>query len=263
MAGYRVSGSGLRLGSHEFYSGASGSCFPHHESICETQSMPLFTCQAVLFDLDGVLVDSTPCVTRVWSAWATGHGLETDHVVRVAHGKKAIETVRAVAPHLDAGREFRIVEQMELEDTDGLRVLPGAAALLAALPPSRFTIVTSGTRRLALKRLHVTGLAAPAGIITADEVDRGKPDPEPYLKGAAAVNKLATECLVFEDAPSGIRSARAAGACVIGIPTTYNADELSAADLIIPSLASVEFKGLDTAGRLQLQIEPGSQTQAR
>ncbi len=216
--------------------------------------MPLFTCQAVLFDLDGVLVDSTPCVTRVWSQWASHHRLNPEHVVHVAHGQKAIETVRTVAPQLDAEHEFRIIEQMELEDTDGLRLLPGAKELLSALPPERYTIVTSGTRRLATKRLQTVGLPVPPKMISADEVAKGKPDPEPYLAGAAAVGFPAGECLVFEDAPSGIRSAQAAGAATIGVSTTYNAGEIAFAGLVVPSLAVVRTRGTDEQGQLRLQI---------
>jgi sugar-phosphatase len=126
--------------------------------------MPLFTCQAVLFDLDGVLVDSTPCVTRVWTTWANAHGLDPVYVVHVAHGQKAIETVHKVAPQLDAEREFRSIEQMELDDTDGLRLLPGAKELLKAIPRNRYTIVTSGTRQLATKRLQTVGLPVPATL---------------------------------------------------------------------------------------------------
>lgn len=217
--------------------------------------MPLFTCRAVLFDLDGVLVDSTPCVTRVWSGWALEHGLDPEYVVHVAHGKKAIETVRAVAPQLDAEHEFAIVEQRELADTDGLRVLPGAKDLLGTLPRTRYTIVTSGTRRLAIKRLQVAGLPVPEHLISADDVARGKPDPEPYLKGAASLGVAASECLVFEDAPSGIRSAHAAGAQVIGIVTTYRPEELAEADVIMPSLASANFSGIDEYNRLQFKVE--------
>ena len=220
--------------------------------------MPLFTCQAVLFDLDGVLVDSTPCVARVWTAWATQHGLDSAYVVHVAHGQKAIETVRKIAPQVDAEREFRVLEQMELDDTDGLRVLPGARELLAALPTERFTIVTSGTRRIATKRLQTAGLPVPANMVTADEVARGKPHPEPYLAGAAASGVDCGDCLVFEDALSGIASAIAAGAQIVGVSTTYTAEELTAAHLVIPSLMAVQFRGVDVRGQLQLHIDEGS-----
>jgi mannitol-1-/sugar-/sorbitol-6-phosphatase len=231
--------------------------------------MPRLACCAVLFDLDGVLVDSTPCVTRVWTAWANQHGLDPDYVVHVAHGQKAIETVRKVAPQLNAEREFHIIEHMELDDTDGLRVLPGARELLAALSPERYTIVTSGTRRLATKRLQVVGLPVPANMVTADEVARGKPNPEPYLAGAAVVGFAAGDCLVFEDAPSGIRSAQAAGAQVVAVATTYKREELTAALVaptrsknanewgtraIIPSLAAVQTRGFDGSGRIRVEI---------
>ncbi len=215
--------------------------------------MPIFTCQAVLFDLDGVLVDSTPCVTRVWTSWAEEHGLDPAYVVHVAHGQKAIETIRTVAPHLDSERELRKVEQMELDDTDGLRLLPGSSELLDVLPAANYTIVTSGTRRLATKRLRVAGLPVPATMITADEVAMGKPHPEPYLAGAAALGVAAGECLVFEDAPSGIRSAKAAGAQVVGVSTTYAYEQLELADLIVPSLKVVNIRR--TAGNSCLLLE--------
>jgi sugar-phosphatase len=198
--------------------------------------MPPFVCEAILFDLDGVLVDSTPCVTRVWRTWAEEHRLDPDYVVHVAHGQRTIETVRTVAPNLDAQRETDRIEQREIDDTDGLRVLPGAQTLLAALPPSRYTIVTSGTRQLATKRLQVAGLPVPPKMVTADDVTRGKPDPEPYLAGAAMLGFEPQSCLVFEDAPSGIRSAKSGGMMTIGLPTTYPPKELSQADLIIPTL---------------------------
>jgi sugar-phosphatase len=216
--------------------------------------MLLITCQAVLFDLDGVLVDSTPCVTRVWTQWALHRGLHPDYVAHVAHGQRAIETVRSVAPHLDAEREFRIIEQMELNETDGLRLLPGAKNLLSLIPPDRYTIVTSGTRRLATKRLQAVDLAVPANMISADEVSRGKPHPEPYLAGAAALGFPASACLVFEDAPSGIRSAQAAGAQVVAIATTYEPKELLGAGLTIASLAGVHMLRSDEHTELQFEI---------
>ena len=208
------------------------------------------------FDLDGVLVDSTPCVTRVWTTWASEHGLDPAYVVHVAHGQKAIETVRKVAPQLDAEREFRRIEQMELDDVDGLCLLPGAQELLNVIPRDRYTIVTSGTRRLATKRLQTVGLPVPRNMISADEVTKGKPNPEPYLAGAAAVRFSANECVVFEDAPSGIRSAQAAGATTIGVATTYALEEIAFAAVVIPSLASVTLQGLDANSGLRFEIAP-------
>src|SRR5271169_2551450 len=213
--------------------------------------MLTFACQAILFDLDGVLVDSTPCVARVWSAWAQEHGLDAERVVHVAHGRPTIATVREVAPHLDAQLETDRIEQLEINDTDGLRVLPGAKELLAKLPINRYTIVTSGTRQLATRRLQAAGLPVPSDMITADDITNGKPDPEPYLAGARVLDYAANSCLVFEDAPSGIRAAKSAGMIAIGVPTTYKPEELAEADAIAPSLqavaVTVESEGLMVA----------------
>ncbi len=216
--------------------------------------MSAFVCQAILFDLDGVLVDSTPGVTRVWRAWARERGLDPEQVVHVAHGQRTIETVRMVAPHLDALQETHLMEQRELNDTDGLRVLPGARAMLAKLPPERYTIVTSGTRLLAAKRLQVAALPVPSQMITADDVARGKPDPEPYLAGATSLGFEPKDCLVFEDAPSGIRSAKSSGMLAIGLTTTYPPVELSEADSIIPSLEAVRV-AITSSRELLVSIE--------
>ena len=217
--------------------------------------MPSFRCEAILFDLDGVLVDSTPCVTRVWATWAREHGLDPDYVVQVAHGQRTIETVRQVDPLLDAQRETDQIEQREIHDTEGLRVLPGAKELLTALPPDRYTIVTSGTRRLATKRLQVAGLPVPSNMITADDVTRGKPDPEPYLAGARVLLRQPKNCLVFEDAPSGIRAAQSAGMIAIAVTTTYPREQLSEADAIAPSLNAVKVH-TNPSGELTVTIEP-------
>jgi mannitol-1-/sugar-/sorbitol-6-phosphatase len=204
--------------------------------------MLTFSCEAILFDLDGVLVDSTPCVTRVWSAWAREHGLDAEYVVHVAHGRPTIATVREVAPHLDAQWETDGIEQREINDTDGLRVLPGAKEVLASLPPKRYTIVTSGTRQLATRRLQAAGLPVPSTMITADDIRNGKPDPEPYFAGARALGYGPKTCLVFEDAPSGIRSAKSAGMVAIGVPTTYRSEELAEADAVTASLQGVAVR---------------------
>jgi sugar-phosphatase len=216
--------------------------------------MRSFTCEAILFDLDGVLVDSTPCVARVWSEWARERHLDPDYVVHVAHGQRTIETVRKVAPHLDAQRETEEIERREIGDTNGLRVLPGAKELLTALPADRFAIVTSCTRRLASKRLRAAGLPVPPAMITADDVTRGKPNPEPYLAGATALGRNPQKCLVFEDAPSGIAAANAAGMVAIALTTTFPAKDLSQADCIVGTLANLKVE-LTPVGELIVRSE--------
>lgn len=190
--------------------------------------------------MDGVLMDSTPSVERVWRNWAAQHGLDPDRIAPLAHGRRSIETIRAVAPELDAEKENVIVEQMEIDDKDGVTALPGAAELVAHLPPDRFAIVTSATRPLAVARLGYAGIPVPRHMITADDVTHGKPSPEPFLKGAALLGFAPEDCLVFEDSPAGIASARSAGMKAIALQTTYPADQLQAANAIIGSLADVK-----------------------
>ena len=190
--------------------------------------------------MDGVLMDSTPSVERVWRTWAAQHGLDPDRIAPLAHGRRSIETIRAVAPELDAEKENVIVEQMEIDDKDGVMALPGAAELIAHLPPERFAIVTSATRPLAVARLGYAGIPVPRRMITADDVTHGKPSPEPFLKGAALLGFAPEDCLVFEDSPAGIASARSAGMKAIALQTTYPADQLQAANVIIGSLADVK-----------------------
>lgn len=208
--------------------------------------MPSFHVEAILFDLDGVLVDSTPCVTRVWTGWAIEHGYDPALVVKTAHGRRAIETVEFLAPDLDSSSELRELERRELADTDGLRVFPGAADLLDSLPLNRWTVVTSGTRALATKRLTVAGLPVPRIFITADDVSVGKPNPAPYLKGAALLGYHSDDCLVVEDAPSGIRAARAAGMLSLALPTTYSAAELHEADVLLRELSQLKVSSNGT-----------------
>lgn len=205
----------------------------------------IFTTKAILFDMDGVLIDSAPAVERVWRAWAVAHDLDPVRVVEQAHGRRSVETIRAAAPHMNAERENTRVEQMEIDDKEGVTALPGAAQLLRALPADRVAIVTSATRPLAVARLGYAGLPVPPRMITADDVTHGKPSPEPYLKGAALLGFAAGDCLVFEDTPAGVASARAAGMQVIALHTTYPESELRSADALVASLANVkaEFRG--------------------
>jgi sugar-phosphatase len=198
-------------------------------------------CRGVLFDLDGVLVDSTPAVARVWAGWAREHGFDPDEVTRNAHGKPSIATIRELLPDADHEAENREVERREIEDVDGVVPLPGAMELLRALPLDKWAIVTSCTRALAGVRIRAAGLPKPKHLVTANDVLRGKPDPEPYLKGAQVLGVAAKDCLVFEDAPAGIRAGKAAGARVLALRTTASDAELheAGADWIVDDCAEL------------------------
>lgn len=192
-------------------------------------------CSGLLFDLDGVLVDSTPAVARVWTKWAIAHGLDPDETVRLAHGRPSIETVRDFLPNADFEEENEVILRGEIEDTEGVIALPGVRDLLNSLPDNRWALVTSCARPLAEVRLRTAGLPMPTRMITCDDVLRGKPDPEPYIRGAGLLGFPASKCIVFEDAPAGIRAAKAAGALVVALRTTCPDAELeqAGADWII------------------------------
>jgi sugar-phosphatase len=217
--------------------------------------MDRFECEAILFDLDGVLVDSTRSVEQVWQAWAEGHGLDAERVVEVAHGRRAVETVRLFAPYLDAEAEAKKLEQAEIEDTADLRQVDGAAALLAALPSDSWAVVTSGTRSLATSRLRHTGLPIPQVLVGAGDIQNGKPDPECYLKGAQLLGASAKRCVVFEDTPAGIQAARSAGMMAVAVATTHRASELSDADALVRTLCNVRCEVRNVAGSGDLRLE--------
>jgi sugar-phosphatase len=198
-------------------------------------------CRALLFDLDGVLIDSTPAVARVWTRWAAEHGFDPETVVHKAHGRPSRITIRELLPNSDIDREDREVERWEMEDLDGVVLLPGAGQLLNSLPPERWTIATSCTRALAEVRLRAAGLPIPKTMITASDVKIGKPDPEPYLKAAAKLGFAASDCVVMEDAASGVRAGKAAGARVIAFLTTMTRRDLedAGADWIVQNCADI------------------------
>jgi len=195
--------------------------------------------QGILFDLDGVLIDSTAGVTRVWRDWAIRHDLDPIQTAHAAHGRRAIETVRMLAPQLDAEAELRDLERREIADSYDVVVIRGASGLLASLPPHRWAIVTSGTRDLACHRLRVAGLPIPELMITGTDIECGKPHPEPYQRGAALLGLAPASCVAVEDAPNGIRSALDAGMPVFAVPTTYPVDELARATALLPDLAAL------------------------
>jgi len=203
--------------------------------------MTTIRCQAVLFDMDGVLVDSTHAVARVWRKWALERGFDPEKVVRAAHGRPSIDTVRDFLPNADSHAENLEVERQEVEDLEGVVAMPGAQALVKSIPAGRWTVVTSATRPLAEVRLRAAGIPIPESLITADDIQLGKPHPEPYQKAAARLGYPASECVVVEDAPAGIRAGKAAGARVIAVPTTSNRPELESAgaDWVLRSCADI------------------------
>ncbi len=217
--------------------------------------MDTIRCSAVLFDLDGVLIDSTPAVTRVWHRWAVEHGFDPETVVQLAHGRPSRITIRDLLPNADNDRENREVERREMEDLEGVVLLPGAGQLLNTLPPDRWTIATSCTRALAEVRLRAASLPIPKAMITATDVKIGKPDPEPYLKAAAKLGFAAADCIVVEDAPAGVRAGKAAGARVIAFLTTMTRRSLedAGADWIVQNSADITASCDDDHG-LQLSL---------
>lgn len=228
--------------------------------------MVKLSCAALLFDLDGVLVFSRDSVERQWTRWANDYGLDAKAVLAVAHGRPTTETIREFVPRIahpiDVESELALMEQREIADMDCVHPVPGAAELLSRIPPDRWTVVTSGTRPLAEARLKYVGLPIPSTMVTASDITRGKPDPEPYLKGAAALCVPAKECVVLEDAPSGVRAGNAAGARVIAIPTTYPREEIAMADYVVERLSDLRVTVTNTPGRQNVRLEillPGAQ----
>jgi mannitol-1-/sugar-/sorbitol-6-phosphatase len=211
-------------------------------------------CRALLFDLDGVLINSTPAVARVWRRWALEYGFNPEEVIARAHGRPSLTTVSEYLPNADHEAENREVERREIEDLEGVVPLPGALELLASLPPECWTIVTSCTHPLAEVRIKAAGLPVPPRLITSSGITHGKPHPEPYLKAAAILGFPAEDCVVVEDVPAGIKSGKAAGARVIAFLTTVAAPELQAAgaDYILRNCADIHL--LSSTRRLTLEI---------
>jgi sugar-phosphatase len=174
----------------------------------------------------------------------------------VPHGMRAIEIVKSLRPDIDPEEGLRVIEDMEIEDMADLTVLPGVKALLESLPQERWTIVTSATRRLMLGRLKAAGLPVPERIISGDMVERGKPDPEPYRRGAGLLGFRPEECVVVEDAPSGVGAGKAAGCRVLGVLGTHAVDELQEADWVVDSLEGVAVTA--NAGGLELRFVPAN-----
>jgi mannitol-1-/sugar-/sorbitol-6-phosphatase len=211
----------------------------------------------LLFDLDGVLADSTPAVARVWTIFANKYGFDPEETVRRAHGRPSMATIQELLPNANHKAENAVLERMEIADIEDVVALPGAAELLHALPTDKWTVVTSCTTALALVRLRAAGLPIPAQMVTSNDIVNGKPSPEPYLKGAELLGLAAADCVVVEDAPAGIRSGKAAGTRVIALQTTERDSLLreAGADWIVNTCASVNVAGEARDGNITLVLQ--------
>jgi mannitol-1-/sugar-/sorbitol-6-phosphatase len=215
-------------------------------------------CRAILFDLDGVLVDSAERVEKTWREWAARHRLDAELVIAAAHGRRTVETVALVAPGLSADDELRALETSEATNSDGVYEIPGARDLLQLLPPRRWAVVTSGIRAVAEFRIRYTGLPTPAVMICAEDISRGKPDPEGYLAAAGRLGFSPADCVVIEDAPPGIEAAKAAGMRAIGIATTYPSARLVGADLVVGQLTDLGVESLGDEIHIACSTNPSN-----
>ncbi|MDH6217045.1 HAD family hydrolase [Streptomyces pseudovenezuelae] len=196
--------------------------------------------EALLFDNDGTLVSSLESVRRCWTRWAREYGITAEAFASVElHGRTAAEIAADLLPADVVPAAVARIEQLEVEDVPngGVHLLPGTKAFLDSLPAERWAVVTSATRPLAEARLDAVGIL-PKTLITADDVTRGKPDPEPYFRAARELGVDPSRCVVFEDAPAGLRAGRAADMTTVALTTTHQAHELDA-DLVVNDLSAL------------------------
>jgi len=202
--------------------------------------------------MDGILISSIGSVERSWTTWAQMRGVDPEHAISVAHGRRAIETIAKLRPDLDVEAELKIIEDIEVADNEGLTVLPGVCDLLKALPRERWTVVTSATERLARIRLAEGGIPVPERLVTADQVTKGKPHPEPFCAGAALLGFKPEECVVFEDSSSGAQAGRAAGCTVVATTFSHPVESLEAAHYFVNDLTGV--RATASADGIELRI---------
>lgn len=211
-------------------------------------------CDAVLFDMDGTLVDSRALVERMWLLWAAQHQLPAAAVLAVAHGRRTLETMQLVAPHLATPEEAARLDALEAAEEGQETQVAGAAALLASLPPDRWAVVTSALHHLAANRLAAVGLPTPRVLVGAEDVATGKPAPDGYRQAARALGVDPARTVVVEDAPAGAQAARAAGAFVVGVRTTFS--DLEGCDLLIPDLRGIRLLPPLAGWGLRLALSP-------
>ncbi|QAX85661.1 glycerol-3-phosphatase [Pseudomonas sp. DTU12.3] len=207
---------------------------------------------AFLFDMDGTVLNSIAAAERIWSAWAVRHGVDVEKFLPTIHGARAIDTInRLNLPGVDAEAQAAFITEAEIEDVEGIVEIPGAAAFLDSLPKDRWAMVTSAPRDLALRRMAAAGIPAPAVMITAEDVQAGKPDPAGYILAAKRLGLEPRDCLIFEDATVGIQAAQAAGAPLMIITTTHQ-HPLQTSHATLASYTDISVK-IDSTGQLHLQ----------
>lgn len=204
--------------------------------------------RGILFDMDGVLVSSIGSVERSWEKWSLSRGIDPAVAIRMAHGRRAIETVRELRPDLNDLEELRWLEEMEVADKVGVSMLDGVRRILESLPEKYWTVVTSATDRIARTRMELGGIPVPTRIVSADDVRHGKPHPEPYRKGAEILGLAPQDCLVIEDSASGAQAGHAAGCTVLATLFSHSAESLRHADYIVRSLEDVQVLVPEDAG---------------
>lgn len=213
--------------------------------------------RGILFDMDGVLVSSIGSVERTWEKWAVARGIDPGVAIRMAHGRRAIETVRQLRPDLNDMEELRWLEEMEVADGVGVSILDGVRPILESLPEKYWTVVTSATERLARSRIQHGEIRMPARIISAEDVQLGKPNPEPYRKGAEILGLAPEECLVIEDSASGAQAGHAAGCTVLATLFSHSLESLSSADYVVRSLEDVQVQApKDPGAPLTVRFTP-------
>jgi sugar-phosphatase len=211
-----------------------------------------FDCDAVLFDMDGTLVDSRALVEMMWLRWAERRAVSADAILAVAHGRPTLDTMRLVAPQYATPEEAAALDAEEAAEEGGQTPVPGAGSLLASLPADRWAVVSSAFQAIARDRIARVGLPVPAVLLGADDVRRGKPDPEGYLRAAERLGVSPARCIVFEDTQPGVLSGRAAGARVIGLRTTY--PTLEGCDAVVDDLRAVRMAHLRQDGPITLEV---------
>lgn len=199
-------------------------------------------CRAILFDLDGVLVDSRRAVENSWNQWAAERGVHNEALLQLAHGRRTSESLPEIAPHLDVATEVANLERIETTMMQGLFPVPGAQTLLGALAPNQWAIVTSGSAKVALARMSYCTIPTPTVFVTANDITAGKPAPDGYLIAAQRLHVRPSACIVVEDTRAGIASGKAGGMTVIAVSGTEDAEALRAADAVAEKLADIRVE---------------------